>query len=158
MHWLECEFIDRIGKLDAEGEPSLPDWRTWHFKLDDNPVLSGQAEPSVQAGVLGAVIPPLHPRALGGRRRSLFDSWDDDHIIDWATLLLMPEPIAGGSTTAPPTPPTHMALLGVGVLYAVDEYRYDPTTISRRKTDAELSTELAKEQYRGVDTSRRRAV
>jgi len=75
---------------------------------------------------------------------SVFDSWTDQHVIDWTALPLMRQLIAIGIDYGT-TNPTHAVLLGLGidgVLYAVDEYRYEPSTMSRRKTDAELSADL----------------
>ncbi|WP_062989938.1 PBSX family phage terminase large subunit [Nocardia anaemiae] len=144
VHWLKREFLDRIDKLDADGEQLLPDWRTWHFELDDNPALSEKRKLQYKREYSGLWYRRFilgHWVAADG---SVFDSWTDQHVIDWAALPLMRKLIAIGIDYGT-TNPTHAVLLGLGVdgvLYAVDEYRYEPTTMSRRKTDAELSADL----------------
>lgn len=144
VHWLKREFLDRIGKTDAVGEPLLPDWRTWHFELDDNPALSEKRKLQYKREYSGLWFRRFilgHWVAADG---SVFDSWDNHLTVDWTELPLMRELIAVGIDYGT-TNPTHAVLLGLGVdgiLYAVDEYRYEPSTMSQRKTDAELSADL----------------
>ncbi|MFG1794004.1 PBSX family phage terminase large subunit [Nocardia sp. NPDC049149] len=144
VHWLKREFLDRIGKLDTDGEPLLPDWRTWHFELDDNPALSEKRKLQYKREYSGLWYRRFilgHWVAADG---SVFDSWAEHLMVDWAALPLMRQLIAVGIDYGT-TNPTHAILLGLGVdgiLYAVDEYRYEPSTMSQRKTDAELSTDL----------------
>ncbi|MFG1796703.1 PBSX family phage terminase large subunit [Nocardia sp. NPDC049149] len=144
VHWLKREFLDRIDKLDAEGDPLLPDWRTWHFELDDNPALSEKRKLQYKREYSGLWYRRFilgHWVAADG---SVFDSWAEHLTLDWAALPLMQQLTAVGIDYGT-TNPTHAVLLGLGVdgiLYAVDEYRYEPTTMSQRKTDAELSADL----------------
>lgn len=144
VHWLKREFLDRIGQLDAEGEALLPDWRTWHFELDDNPALSEKRKLQYKREYSGLWYRRFilgHWVAADG---SVFDSWAEHLMLDWSVLPLMRQLIAVGIDYGT-TNPTHAVLLGLGVdgvLYAVDEYRYEPSTMSQRKTDTELSTDL----------------
>ncbi|GAA5087042.1 PBSX family phage terminase large subunit [Nocardia iowensis] len=144
VHWLKREFLDRIGKTDADSELLLPDWRTWHFELDDNPALSEKRKLQYKREYSGLWYRRFilgHWVAADG---SVFDSWAEHLVVEWAALPLMRKLIAVGIDYGT-TNPTHAVLLGLGVdgvLYAVDEYRYEPSTMSQRKTDAELSTDL----------------
>ncbi|MFD0854129.1 phage terminase large subunit, partial [Actinomadura adrarensis] len=88
-HWVKAKFLDRLG--------SLPDWRTWHFTLDDNP------------GLPQSVKDRYHRQYTGLWRRrfilgewvaadgAVYDMWDPDvHVTPWASLPAMARLIGVG--------------------------------------------------------------
>lgn len=144
VHWLKREFLDRIGRTGPDGQPLLPEWRTWHFELDDNPALSDRRKEQYKREYSGLWYRRFIKGEWVAADGSVFDMWDDHLVVDWAALPLMQQLIAVGIDYGT-TNPTHAVLIGTGVdgiLYAVDEYRYEPSTMSQRKTDADLSADL----------------
>lgn len=78
-HWLKRRFLDRIA--------ALPDWRSWHFTIDDNPSLTESYKAAIRAEftglwyrrfILGAAstagaadVPAHRARTRDRRRRAL---------------------------------------------------------------------------------------
>lgn len=133
-HWLKRRFLDRLG--------ALPDWRTWKFVLDDNPMLSEARKDAIRRENTGLFY---RRNVLGewvAAEGAIYDMWDPDkHIIPYTELppmrSLLGVGIDYGTTNA-----TAAELLGLGmdgVLYLIDEWEYDPATSQLRKTDADLS-------------------
>ncbi|WP_231951341.1 phage terminase large subunit [Nocardia terpenica] len=123
VHWLKREFLDRIGRTDADGQPLLPEWRTWHFELDDNPALSDKRKQQYKREYSGLWYRRFIKGEWVAADGSVFDMWDDHLVTDWAALPLMQQLIAVGIDYGT-TNPTHAVLIGIGVdgiLYAVDE-------------------------------------
>lgn len=133
-HWLKRRFLDRLG--------ALPDWRTWKFVLDDNPMLSEARKDAIRRENTGLFY---RRNVLGewvAAEGAIFDQWDPDkHVIPHDELPpmrnLLGTGIDYGTTNA-----TAAELLGLGVdnkLYFIDEWEYDPASSQIRKTDADLS-------------------
>ncbi|SOD72730.1 PBSX family phage terminase large subunit [Jatrophihabitans sp. GAS493] len=134
-HWLKRKFLDRI--------TDLPDWRSWHFLLDDNPLLSEERKDAIRRENIGLYY---RRNVLGewvAAEGAVFPQWDPArHTIPWATLPVM-QRLLGVGVDYGTTNPSSGVLLGLGVdqrLYAVDEWRHDPAVSQIRLTDAELST------------------
>lgn len=137
-HWLRRRFLDRLG--------DLPDWRTWHFLLDDNPQLSEERKAAIRRENTGLYY---RRNVLGewvAAEGAVFPMWDQDrHIVPWATLPRMERLLACGVDYGTTNASTGL-LLGLGVdrrLYLVDEWRYDPKHHGgNRHSDPELSAGL----------------
>jgi PBSX family phage terminase large subunit len=136
-HWLKRRFLDRLA--------ALPDWRTWKFYLDDNPMLSEARKDAIRRENTGLFY---RRNVLGewvAAEGAVYDMWDPDkHVIPHAELppmrSLLGVGIDYGTTNA-----TAAELLGLGMdnrLYLIDEWEYDPATSQIRKTDADLSQGL----------------
>lgn len=133
-HWLKRRFLDRLH--------ALPDWRTWKFILDDNPMLSEERKAAIRRENTGLFY---RRNVLGewvAAEGAVFDQWDPKkHIIPHADLPAMQQ-ILGIGIDYGTTNATAAEMLGVGVdrkLYLMDEWEYDPSTVQIRKTDADLS-------------------
>lgn len=136
-HWLRRRFLDRLIKL--------PDWRHWHFTLDDNPALTDAYKASVRAEFTGLWYRRFILGEWVAAEGAVYDAWNPDtHVVPWATLppmhRLLSVGVDYGTTNA-----TSGMLLGLGQddrLYLVDEWRYDPAQAQIRLTDAQLSSQL----------------
>lgn len=136
-HWLRRRYLAR---LDA-----LPDWRVWHFTMDDNPALSPVYVEAKKREFTGLWYRRFILGEWVSAEGAIYDAWDPErHVIPWASLPSIQRLLAVGVDYGT-TNPTSAVLLGLGedgTLYAVDEWRYDPATTQRRLTDAELSQRL----------------
>jgi PBSX family phage terminase large subunit len=133
-HWLKRRFLDRLH--------DLPDWRTWKFVLDDNPVLSEERKAAIRRENTGLFY---RRNVLGewvAAEGAVFDMWDpDEHVVPWAELPAMQSLLGVGVDYGTTNASTGL-LLGLGVdrrLYLVDEWRYDAAIAQVRLTDAQLS-------------------
>lgn len=133
-HWLKAKFLDRIDKL--------PDWRLWHFTLDDNPALSEAYKASIRAEFTGLWYRRFILGEWVAAEGAVFDMWDPDvHVIPWDTLPPMVAMLGVGVDYGTTNASTGL-MLGLGddqVLYLVDEWRHDAATAHQRLTDAQLS-------------------
>lgn len=135
-HWFKKKFLDRA---DALG------WSVWHFTMDDNPGLS----PEYRAAMAREYTGLFHQRFILGEwvaaEGAIYDMWAPDrHVVPWETLPRM-DRVLGVGIDYGTTNATSAVMLGLGVdgvLYAMDEWRYDAAEDSLRLTDAALSTRL----------------
>lgn len=137
-HWFKTKYLDRIG----EGEGKLADWRSWYFRLSDNPSLT----PAYKRAIASEYTGLFYKRFILGQwvaaEGAVYDMWNPaTHVIAHDDI----PPIRSfycvgmdyGTTNA-----TAATLLGMGrdgVLYACDEWVYAPNSKEVRKTDVELS-------------------
>lgn len=133
-HWLKRKFLDRLA--------TLPDWRAWHFTIDDNPALSDAYKASIRAEFTGLWFRRFILGEWVAAEGAVFDMWDPTrHVIPWAALPPM-EQLLGVGVDYGTTNPSTGLLLGLGTdraLYLVDEWRVDPAQSQGRLTDAQLS-------------------
>lgn len=136
-HWVKRRYLDRLQKL--------PEWRTWHFTMGDNPALTDAYKAATRAEFTGLFYRRFilgHWVAADG---AVYDMWDPQrHIIAWDDLPPMRQLLAAGVDYGT-TNPTAAVILGLGEdqrLYLVDEWRYDPAHSRRRLTDGEISAQL----------------
>jgi PBSX family phage terminase large subunit len=136
-HWLKRRYLDRLHEL--------PDWRTWHYVLDDNPMLSEARKEAIRRENVGLYY---RRNVLGewvAAQGAVYPMFDPaQHVVPWATLPDMRRLLAVGIDYGTSNP-TVGILLGLGLdrrLYLVDEWRYDPTIVNVRLTDAELSDRM----------------
>lgn len=133
-HYLRRKFLDRID--------SLPDWRSWHFTLDDNPSLTDEYKASIKSEFTGLWYKRFILGEWVAAEGAIFDMWNNDtHVVPHDDLpdmvRILSVGIDYGTTNA-----TSAVALGLGRdgnLYAVDEWRYDATLSQQRHTDAQLS-------------------
>lgn len=142
-HWLKKKYIDKIGPNPKKGQ--LHDWKLWHFNIDDNPVLTDAYKTSVKNEFSGLFYKRFILGQWVAAAGAVYDMWNpEQHVVtDLETPPILQYLAIGidyGTTN-----PTTAILLGLGedgILYALDEYRYAPTTAEIRKTDAQLSKEI----------------
>ncbi|MFC9682715.1 PBSX family phage terminase large subunit [Streptomyces sp. NPDC056948] len=136
-HWVRTRFLDRLGRL--------PDWRVWHFQLDDNPVLSDTVKDRYRRTYTGLWYRRFILGEWVAAEGAVFDMWDPSrHVVPWASLPAMQRLLALGVDYGT-TNATAGLLLGVGNdrrLYLVDEWRHDPKHDTARLTDGQLSAGL----------------
>lgn len=135
-HWFKEKFLDRA---DALG------WSVWHFTMEDNPGLSDAYRKRVAAEYTGL----FHRRFILGEwvsaEGAIYDMWDPSrHVIPFEELPEITRTLGVGLDYGT-TNATSAVMLGLGVdgiLYAMDEWRYDATDSAARLTDAGLSRRL----------------
>lgn len=140
-HWLKRKFLDRIKQL--------PDWRSFHFVLSDNPSLTSEYIESISREFTGL----WHRRFIRGEwvaaEGAIYSMWDEKkHTVPWSDLPQMKQLIGVGLDYGT-TNATAGLLLGLSRelqnglpasrLYLIDEFRYDSRLTGTRLTDAELS-------------------
>ncbi|MBA9003747.1 PBSX family phage terminase large subunit [Thermomonospora cellulosilytica] len=133
-HWVRTRFLDRLA--------DLPDWRVWHFTLDDNPALPDEVKQRYHRQYTGLWRRRFILGEWVAAEGAIYDMWDPDtHVVPWEQLPTMARLIGVGLDYGT-TNPTAGILLGVsadGRLYLVDEWRHDPKHDATRLTDGQLS-------------------
>ncbi|MCK9898147.1 hypothetical protein [Frankia sp. AgB32] len=141
QHYIRKKFLLRQGELDLA---------TWHFVLDDNPVLEEDYKNALKAEYVGL----WYRRFILGEwclaEGACYDMWDEDRFVE-DTIPTITRWVGTGvdyGTVAP-----FVGIVGgIGVdrrLHLVAEYRYESKLAHRQKTDAEYSTAL-QEFHAGV--------
>jgi PBSX family phage terminase large subunit len=143
-HWLKRKFLDRLGEL--------PDWRRFHFTLEDNPSLTADYIASIKREFTGLWFRRFVLGEWVAAEGAVYDMWDPEaHVVPWGGLPRMRQLLAVGVDYGT-TNPTAALLLGLSDerspdgqpqprLYLVDEWRHDPQQAAgQRLTDAQLST------------------
>lgn len=117
-HWLKVDFLDRLD--------GLPDWRSWKFVLDDNPVLSEERKERIRRENIGL----FYRRNVMGEwvaaEGAIFPGWDPDRdVVPWAQVPRIERVLADGIDygTTNPTAAVRLGIAADGTLYALDEYR-----------------------------------
>ena len=133
-HWLKKKFLDRLA--------ALPDWRRWHFTLDDNPSLTAAYVASIKAEFTGLWYRRFILGEWVAAEGAIYSMWDEArHVVPHDQVPAMQQLIGVGVDYGT-TNPTSAILLGQDVdggLWLVDELRYDPTLTQHRLTDSQLS-------------------
>lgn len=127
-HWLKVDFIDQMRRL--------PDWRRYHFMMDDNPSLS----PAVKARLSSQYVGLWYRRQILGEWVSadgaIYGMWDPArHVKTWDDLPQMQRLLGVGIDFGTNNPSTGL-LLGLSKekqangrygsrLWLVDEWRHD---------------------------------
>lgn len=145
-HWLKRKYLDRLG--------SLPDWRTWHFVLDDNPALSEERKERIRRENTGLYYRRFVLGQWVAAEGAIYDTWEPErHVIPWEKTPPLHDMIAVGIDYGT-TNATSALLLGLADtvsrvtgkhtprLILLDEWRYDAGVKGDRLTDAELSKRL----------------
>jgi len=136
-HWLKTDYLDKLHKL--------PDWRRFHFQLDDNPSLDESYKRSLRLEYQGLWYRRFILGLWVAAEGAVFDMWDDDeHVVPWSDLPRMTD-LCGVGVDYGTTNASAALMLGIGVdqrLYLVDEWRYQPRDDAARWTDSRLSDSM----------------
>lgn len=147
-HWLKRDYLDRLDEL--------PNWKSWHFTLDDNIALSEQIKANLKANYTGLWYRRFILGEWVAAEGAIFDMFDPKvgagNVIPWNDLPEMRELIAV-SLDYGTTNPTAALLLGVSAeidhlgrptprLFFIDEYRHDGKHAEQKLTDGELGREF----------------
>lgn len=136
-HHLKRRYLDRIG--------DLPDWRSFTFRLDDNPSLTEQYKASIRREYTGLWYRRFILGEWVAAEGAIYDMWDPaEHVVPWGDLPEMRRVLAAGVDYGT-TNASAALMLGEGIdnrLYLLDEWRYDPAHQQARLTDAQLSARL----------------
>ena len=138
-HWLKKKFLNRINQLRG--------WRTWHFVMDDNPVLTEQYKADKRAEFTGLFYRRFILGEWVAAEGAIYDSWNPDlHVINTDQLPPIADLIAVGVDygTTNPTAAIALAITAEPTprLLAVDEWRYQAGAEGVKWTDAQLSKGL----------------
>jgi len=132
-HWLRKNFLTN----DALN------LRNWHFVLHDNPSLTADYIAAISAEFTGLWYRRFILGEWVAAEGAVYDMWDERrHVVDVVPAIQswVCAGIDYGTTN-----PFHAVLLGAGtdgVLYAVDEYRWDSRRERRQLTDSQYSENL----------------
>lgn len=140
-HWLMERYLSRL--------TLLPDWRTWKFYLDDNPLLTEERKEAIRRENVGL----FYRRNVLGEwvagEGAIYDMWDNHLVIPWDDLPRM-DRVLGVGIDYGTTNATAALMLGIGehptdegrALYLMDEWRYDSAHQQQRLTDAQMVTQM----------------
>lgn len=138
-HWLKKDYLDRLA--------ALPDWRRFHFTIDDNPSLDEAYKESLRREYTGLWYRRFILGEWVAAEGAIYDMFDEAvHVIAYETMPPLAELIAVGLDYGT-TNPTHAVLIGITAepvprLIVVDEWRYVAGTAESRWTDSQLSEGL----------------
>lgn len=140
-HWLKKKFLDRIGS-PVNG---LNDWTRWHFTIDDNATLEPEYVASIKSEYSGLFYKRFIEGLWVAAEGAVFDFWDEDtYVVPWASLPPM-QRLYGVGIDYGTTHATSAIILGLGVdgvLYFVDEWRYEALDKTVALNDAKLSAAI----------------
>lgn len=140
-HWLKVEYLDRLD--------DLPDWRHWHFTLDDNPSL----EPSYVAALKREFRGLWYRRFILGlwvaAEGAVFEMWDEEHHVAPASSFPTMDQVLAVGVDYGDTHDTRGYLLGMGPdtrvghegesrLYVLDEWAPGKATQAQQSRSLQL--------------------
>lgn len=131
-HWFKVEFLDRL--------KDLPDWRRFHFTMDDNPSLSVEVRQRLASQYTGLWYKRFIQGLWVAAEGAIYDMWDQSrHVVPWGSLPAMGDLFAVGVDFGT-NHPSAAILLGrseetvngrhASRLYAIDEWRFEGRTAS----------------------------
>lgn len=150
-HWFRKKFLLRAGELDL---------RQWRFQLADNPSLTKAYVDAISSEFVGLWYRRFILGDWVAAEGAIYDMWDPDvHVVGGRhDQHALPHLVKPDGTTVPqmasrwwvgidygttnPFAAILLALSETGVVYAVDEWRYDSKLERRQLTDAEYSAQL----------------
>lgn len=136
-HWLKKQYLDR---------PDVHDIISWHFNLDDNPILDDAYKKAIKASFTGV----FYQRYILGEwclaTGAIFDGWDELNIFnkDYAPPSFYCAALDYG--TVNPTS-CHLAAISPKIWPQIrieKEYYFDSAKHGRSKTDRELAVDIEK--------------
>lgn len=137
-HWLHKKYLARIEEL--------PDWRVFHFTMDDNPSLAPEYIAAKKREFTGLWYRRFILGEWVNAEGSIFDRFDSDrHVIPFAETPQIARVLAAGIDYGT-TNPTSCVILGITAeqhprLVVLDEYRHNPDT-GGKLTDPEQSKRI----------------
>lgn len=137
-HWLKTQYLDRLDEL--------PNWRHYHFTLDDNPALTSEYKNSIKSEYSGLWYQRFILGEWVNAEGAIYDMWDpDQHVIAHEDIPKLRDIIAAGIDYGT-TNPTSCIILGItraGQLVLLDEWRLDQSNRGHAAwTDAQQSRAL----------------
>jgi len=139
-HWLKREYLDRMGRPDDNGKIQLPDWRRFHFTIDDNPSLDEAYKTSIRGEFTGLWYRRFILGEWVAAEGAIYELFDENvHVIAHNDMPKMLRTLCIALDYGT-THPTAGIMLGIGVdnrLYALDEFA------PKRGTDAQIRKQLA---------------
>lgn len=141
-HWLKAEYLDHLREL--------PDWRVFHFTLDDNVALDPAYVRSIKREYSGLWYKRFILGLWVAAEGAIYNMWDPErHVVRWRDLPTIRNMVAVGMDYGTTNASTGL-MLGVtrelvdghyrSRLALVDEWRYDSRAHGgMTKTDVELS-------------------
>lgn len=130
-HWLRLEWILKATEKNMQ---------VFHFIMDDNPSLTDEYVRDMKASYTGVFYNRMILGEWTNAEGAVFDSWDEkQHVIRYEDLPRM-DRVFGVGVDYGTTNATSAIMLGVsgGVLYALDEWRYDARANQVRITDSKI--------------------
>lgn len=152
VHWLKvdwldkaCLWIDGPGTIRHNPSPDALELHRYTFLMDDNQSLTPEYVARQKKAYTGLFYRRYILAEWVAADGAVFDSWDPDrHVIRHDTLPAMRN-VLGVGIDYGTTNATSAVMLGLGVdgiLYAIDEWRYDSRQAEIRLTDGQLSAAL----------------
>lgn len=147
-HYLMREYLSRLDEL--------PNWRSWHFMLDDNISLSDETKAHLKANYTGLWYRRFIQGEWVAAEGAIFDMFDPlvgkGHVVPWSELPPMSDLLCVAMDYGT-TNPTAALILGLSDerddfgnptsrLYLVDEWRHDSKVAEQKLTDAQLSSKI----------------
>ncbi|MGO2112957.1 MAG: PBSX family phage terminase large subunit, partial [Pseudoclavibacter sp.] len=137
-HWLKTEYLDRIDR----GE--LPDWRRFHFTMDDNPSLTADYIASLKREYTGLWYRRFILGEWVAAEGAIYSDFTDQrHVIPWRDMPPL-DRIVGVGIDHGTSNPTAAILLGITReprprLIAIDEWAHQPERDGGQLADIEQS-------------------
>ncbi|TCO64375.1 PBSX family phage terminase large subunit [Actinocrispum wychmicini] len=133
-HWVKRRYLDRLAQL--------PDWRSFTFRLDDNPALTQSYKDSIRREYTGLWYRRFVLGEWVAAEGAVFSGWNPArHVVSADALPTMTRVLAAGIDHGM-TNPSAAILLGIGAngaLYAINEWWLDPTHGVERPTVGQQS-------------------
>jgi PBSX family phage terminase large subunit len=136
-HWLKAKYLNRVDKL--------PDWRSFHFTLHDNPSLTPEYVTAISTEFTGLWYRRFILGEWVAAEGAIYDMWDPaKHVVPWGDLPPMRALLAAGVDygTNHATAAVIVGIDHTDGLWLVDEWRHDPAQTNARWTDTQLSAGL----------------
>lgn len=107
-HWFKVKFLDRV----TSGE--LPDWRTWKFKLDDNPELDPATKERIKRENTGLYYQRNVEGIWAAAEGAIYPDFDPErHVVPKGKMPIMDQVLTVGVDYGTDHP-TRAYLLGIG--------------------------------------------
>ncbi|WP_414826663.1 PBSX family phage terminase large subunit [Arthrobacter sp. Soil763] len=151
-HWLKVDWLDKArfwidgqGRFHRNTGPDAKDLHRYTFLMDDNKTLDPAYVERQKKSYSGLFYRRYILAEWVAADGAVFDSWNPEtHVVKHKDLPPMRR-ILGAGVDYGTTNATSMIVLGLGidgVLYAVDEWRYDSRQAQIRLTDGQLSASI----------------
>jgi PBSX family phage terminase large subunit len=134
-HWFKKKYLDQLD----------PDWRRFHFTMDDNPALEQSYKDRMHRQMTGLWRRRFIDGEWVAAEGAVFDMWDPAvHVIPWREVPPLVRMLGIGLDygTTNPTAALALGMARDGSLYLVDEWRHDPEVTGVRWADVQQSAAL----------------
>lgn len=134
-HWFKKKYLDQLD----------PDWRRFHFTMDDNPALEQSYKDRMHRQMTGLWRRRFILGEWVAAEGAVYDMWDPaKHVVPWQELPPIHRMIGLGVDygTKNATSAILLGMTRTGQLVLCDEWRYDSRITGAPWTDAQLSAGL----------------